>query len=351
MPANPDYFTVTSDGIGSIGVDYVDLNTDPDEAIVYAFVDFKPRLPEGFTIWASGLTPPRGIILDDVRARFSPEDGKLRTIIAGPVNEKQTVTIAGDGTLTFSGQTTATIGTSTTRDQLLAALEGLSNIAVGDVFVSGATVNEKQTITIGGGATGGTFPLTFDGQTTSPELTRNATPSLVKAALQALSNIGSGDVSVTGPTGGPWIVEFTGALAGTNVPQMTTSAANLTGGTPTAAVTTTQAGSTGSPFTVTFQGAYAGTDVPVMVGTGGVSVSTSTGGTAALGVKLVANTTLIDLDELIYDVEFEVPDDQLDDTEDGRIVKPFAIEAPTTAGQTVDLATVTKLPHRSELGI
>ena len=351
MPASPDTFTVTSDGIGAIGIDYVDIGTEPDEDVIYAFVWFKPRLDKGTVVWAPGLTPPRGIVLDDVRARFAPEDGKLRTIVGKPTNEKQTVTITGSGTLTFSGQTTASLGTTTTAAQLQTALENLSNINPGDVFVSGTTQNEKQTITIGGGATGGTFPLTYAGQTTSPQLSRNATASLVKAALQSLSNIGSGGVSVTGPTGGPWVVEFTGPLAGTDVALMTTSAASLTGGTPTATVTTTTPGSTGSPFTVTFQGQYAGTDVPAMTTTGSVAVATTTAGTADLGVKLVANTALLDLDELIYDVEFDVPDDGLDDTTDDRILRPFAIAAPTTTGQTLDLATVAKLPHRSELGI
>jgi hypothetical protein len=351
MPASPDTFLVTSSGVGAIGIDYVDPNTEPDESIIYAFVWFKPRLEPGTVIWAPGLTPPRGIIIDDIRARFSPEDGRLRTIVGKPTNEKQTVTIASSGTLTYSGQTTTSVGTTTTPAQLQAALEALSNISVGDVFVSGATVNEKQTITIGGGATGGTFPLTLDGNTISPQLSRNATASLVKAALQLLPNIGEGGCSVTGPTGGPWIVEFTGPLAGQNVNQMTTSAASLTGGTPTATVTTTTPGSTGSPFTVSFIGALAASDVPQMTSTGGVTVTTATPGTADLGVKLVANTALLALDDLIYDIEFDVPDDGLDDTTDDRILRPFAIAAPETTGVTIDLATVTKLPHRSELGI
>lgn len=350
MPSNPDFFLVTCDGIGAIGIDYVDPNTDPDEDVVYAFVWFKPRLPKGTVIWAPGLTPPRGIMLDNVRGRFSPEDGRLRTIVAQSLNEKQDITVTGDPfTLTFSGQTTADIAEAATPAQVQAALEALSNINPGDVFVSGHTTNEKQTITIGGGATSGTFPLTFDGETTAVEISRNANAGLVKAALQSLPNIGQGGVAVAGPSGGPWVVEFTGPLAGQNINLLTSSPANLTGGTPTIDIETTIAGSTGNPFAVTFQGQYETVDVPVMSATN-ATITTRQAGTPDLGVKLVANTALLSLDELIYDVEFDVPDL---DTDDGnnRKVLPFAIEAPTTTGQTIDLASATRLPHRSELGI
>lgn len=356
MPASPDTFTVTCNGIGAIGIDHVDPNTDPDEDIVYAFVWFRPRLDPGTVIWASGLTPPRGIQLDDIKARFSPEDGKLRTIIAGPVNEKQTITITGSPTggswpLTFDGQTVTGIAHNAAPLAVQNALESLPNIAVGDVYISGAATNEKQTITIGGGATDGNFKIAFNGSPPSGFIPRNANSATVQGILQALSTIGSGGCSVTGAIGGPWTVEFTGPLAGADLPQMTGDATDLIGGTPTVNIATTVQGSSGGPYTVTFQGAYAGTDVPLLSSSGAsltpsgdVLIEPVTEGTQDLGVKLVANTSLIDLDELIYDIDFEIP-------ESDRIIKPFAILAPTTTAQTVDLATVTKLPHRSELGI
>jgi hypothetical protein len=266
------------------------------------------------------------------------------------LNEKQRITVTGDPfTLTFDGQPTGSLAEASTPAQVLTALEALSNIEPGDVFVSGQTQNEKQTITIGGGATGGTFPLTFDGETTAP-ISRNANAGLVKAALQYLPNIGQGGVAVAGPSGGPYVVEFTGPLAGTNVAQMTSSAASLTGGTPTIGVTTTIAGSTGSPFTVTFQGQYETVDVPVMTATN-ATIETVQPGTPDLGVKLVANTALLALDELIYDVEFDVPDDTDNDLDDNRKILPFAISADVDANTVINLATVERLPHRSELGI
>jgi hypothetical protein len=45
-----DYFTITSNGIGAVGIDYVDADDLPDEHIIYAFVDFVPRLPKGTVI-------------------------------------------------------------------------------------------------------------------------------------------------------------------------------------------------------------------------------------------------------------------------------------------------------------
>lgn len=96
-----------------------------------------------------------------------------------------------------------------------------------------AAVNEVQRVAIQGNATGGTFTLTYAGQTTSA-IAWNASTSTVATALIALSNIGPSDVSVTGSPGA-WIVEFVGTLAGTNVAQMTatssltgTAAANVT---------------------------------------------------------------------------------------------------------------------------
>lgn len=94
---------------------------------------------------------------------------------------------------------------------------------------SGSGTNEQQTITLSGVPTGGTFTLTFSGQTTSA-IAYNASAATVDAALEALSNIGAGDVSVTGSAGGPWTVEFTNALGASNQPAMTGDGASLTGG-------------------------------------------------------------------------------------------------------------------------
>jgi len=89
-------------------------------------------------------------------------------------------------------------------------------------------------------ATGGTFTLTYSGQTTGT-IAYNATAATVELALEALSNIAVGDVDVTGATGGPFYVEFQGALAETNVAEMTITD-STTGAGHQASVTTLRAG-------------------------------------------------------------------------------------------------------------
>jgi hypothetical protein len=106
--------------------------------------------------------------------------------------------------------------------------------------------SEVQTVAITGAPTGGTFTLTFSSQTTAG-IAYNATASAVQAALQALSSIGAGNVTVTGGPGPgtAWVVTFTGTLAAADQPAMTGSATGLTGGSsPTVTITTTTAGGT-----------------------------------------------------------------------------------------------------------
>ena len=97
-----------------------------------------------------------------------------------------------------------------------------------------SNTNNPQVVTIGGSPTGGTFTLTFNGQTTAG-IAYNAAASAVQSALVAITSIGTGGASVSGSAGGPYTVTLNGAL-GNNPPLMTGSAASLTGGTPTLAV-------------------------------------------------------------------------------------------------------------------
>lgn len=98
---------------------------------------------------------------------------------------------------------------------------------------------EQQTITQGGSGLV-SYTLTFSGQTTASIL-QAATAAEVQAALEALSNINVGDVTVTGNSGGPYTVTFGGQYLGVDVPQMT---ATPTGGTGTVTIATIQAGAT-----------------------------------------------------------------------------------------------------------
>jgi hypothetical protein len=117
--------------------------------------------------------------------------------------------------------------------------------ATGITTLTGGTpANEVQTVTITGTPTGGTFSLTYNGQTAAG-IAYNAAASAVQTALQGLSTIGSGNATVTGGPGPgtPYVVTFVGTLSNTNVAVMT-AAGSFTGGTtPAIAVTTTTPGS------------------------------------------------------------------------------------------------------------
>lgn len=109
-----------------------------------------------------------------------------------------------------------------------------------NVVADGAS--EVQTVTITGTPTGGTFTLTWDGQTTAA-IAYNATAAAVQSALRALSNMPESGVTVTGGPGPgtPYVVTFYDQV---NVAQMTATG-SFTGGTsPAVSVATTVGGGT-----------------------------------------------------------------------------------------------------------
>lgn len=255
-------------------------------------------------------------------------------------NEIQQVLISGTATggtftLTFDGQTTGVIAYNAAASAVETALEALSNID--DVTVTGsaggpwdvefkglylntdvalmtgdgssitkassgysvdvsttrnavAGVNEQQTVTIPSGVTGGTFTLTYSGQTTGT-IAYNAAASAVETALEALSNIDA--VAVTGSSGGPWVVEFQGTLAATDVALMTADGSSLVSSNNTVSVATDQQGgpfslgdenefTIGGARAVAIDGAYAVIGFPAGSGGGIARVYLRTGQTWAL---------------------------------------------------------------------
>jgi hypothetical protein len=112
-----------------------------------------------------------------------------------------------------------------------------------DGFTLTPGTNEVQTITTTGTPTGGTFKLTFYGEQTGT-IVWNASAAVIVAALEALPNIGTGNVTATGgplPTG--VAVTFKGPWASQDVPLMTADYTLLTGGTtPTVAIAATTPG-------------------------------------------------------------------------------------------------------------
>jgi hypothetical protein len=82
-------------------------------------------------------------------------------------------------------------------------------------------------------STGGTYTLTFRGQTTTP-LAFNASCEQIETALEALATIGPGNVAVAPEASGDvvrCIVTFAGALFQKTVPQLRGDGSELTGGT------------------------------------------------------------------------------------------------------------------------
>ncbi len=105
-----------------------------------------------------------------------------------------------------------------------------------------ASPSEVQTIVVD--ATGGTFTVSFDGETTAA-IAANVTAATVLAALELLSTINSGDLSIVrsgSANAYTYTLTFAGRYLGLNVPAVTTGAGSLTGGAGTAVVATTTAG-------------------------------------------------------------------------------------------------------------
>jgi uncharacterized repeat protein (TIGR01451 family) len=171
--------------------------------------------------------------------------------------------LSGTFTLTVNGQTTGALPFDATAAQVQAALQALSTVGAGNVTVTGdivthfitfagsargpqalsgagtgevlvfvvlvtaaaPPVNQVETVALSN-ATGGTYTLTFNGQTTGA-LAFNAPVTQVQAALQGLSTVGFGNVTVTGSPAS-YTITFVGALGGAPQPAISASS-QLTG--------------------------------------------------------------------------------------------------------------------------
>lgn len=116
----------------------------------------------------------------------------------------------------------------------------LAKITATGLYVPYAgTASEVQTLTRT--STGGTITLAFDGSAASATIPATAagfTAAATQTALEGLSTINPGDVTVTGAAGGPLTVTFGGRYLGQNVPQLVVDNTSATGGTIVAATTT-----------------------------------------------------------------------------------------------------------------
>jgi len=146
------------------------------------------------------------------------------------------------GTITFSGYKPdgTALGSSPTADLTMPVT---ASTTMNDILTwlntdeGTAAVDEVQTIS--STATGGTFTLSFGGQTTGA-LTWDDTAADIQTALEALSTIGAGNVTCGGgPLPANVTVSFAGGtLAGQDVATITVDNASMTGGTASVAETT-----------------------------------------------------------------------------------------------------------------
>ena len=116
--------------------------------------------------------------------------------------------MVGDETPTKNSQVSAgyevATGTpGTTGDEMVAAHASLTgstdaaSLTVGSPLTVSISEGETQTLVPDAQATGGHFHITYDGQTTG-EIVYNAATSVIDTAIEALSNVAVGDVTVGG---------------------------------------------------------------------------------------------------------------------------------------------------------
>ncbi len=190
------------------------------------------------------------------------------------INEVQTIELEGGATggtftLTLEGQTTGPIPYNADAVTLYAKIAALPVVGLADAEVDVQfTQNCEQQIFLVGEPTAGTFTLTLDGHTTDP-IPYNAGNFRVANALAKLPNIGPFAISVSGSPpfkgGGPWTVKFQNTLAGVNINPITGDAGGLSGGAGIA-VSVKRTKVGGRRYRITFRNRLGGANVGQFVG-------------------------------------------------------------------------------------
>ena len=153
----------------------------------------------------------------------------------------------GQGNVYVAGPATATAGSFLLVFRNNLGGQSLPQITANNVNLAGTTPAVSSTLLqLGGGdntqnitlssATSGTFTLTVNNQTTAP-LAFNATTAQVQAALQALPGVGANNVVISGTAGASYNVAFVGDLAFHGVPQITATSSLNAGATITSTTT------------------------------------------------------------------------------------------------------------------
>jgi hypothetical protein len=213
---------------GSLGI-----ATDPVSGNIYA-IDNQNRRINKFTIWGQFIEAFGGGVVNGGATGIGTLGAGSTIVSAVSTTTKAFVPgMAIEGTGIAPATTIASVDNSTLTlsRPATAAATGAATALTSPEAAGNVPTNELQRITVT--ATAGAFklrfrtplPADFVGQTTT-SLPYNAAAAEVQSALEALSNIGAGNVAVTsanpggeaGVPGGPYTVEFKGArFADTNV--------------------------------------------------------------------------------------------------------------------------------------
>lgn len=192
--------TATLVAMGAVGVD------DADAA---------PKTVSGF--WPSAASP---------------------SSLTGSFSQPRGVAVSVSGAGAADPGDVYVVDNTNNRVQVFSAAGAFKFMLGRDVLKPGAAgnvaSNDRQTVTVNGGPTAGSFTLALNAMSTTPIAFNapaadpgTAAVDSVEEALEGLSNVGAGNVAVSGPAGGPWTVEFVGAMADSEVPQLTASGSGL----------------------------------------------------------------------------------------------------------------------------
>ena len=189
--------------------------------------------PTGAFLTSIAAAAPCGLAVDSHGSVYAVTAGNVVKYEpnGGPYPPTAATTYGAPVTFDSSGEATA-VAVNPADDRVYVASPSVVTVYNSDGSVN--QVNEVQRLAIS--CTGGSYRLSFKGQQTGPiacnaPATDPGTPGVVDSiqeALEALSTIGAGNVSVGGAF--PTLVTFTGALAHTDVPPLVADASGLTGG-------------------------------------------------------------------------------------------------------------------------
>jgi len=135
------------------------------------------------------------------------------TLAYNPGSGSTTLNIPAISQSTVGGSTTANL-TGFAEANFTKSQSAQDSMLKVDGFPSTSAVAEVQKLTTTSAATAGTFTLTYDGYTTAA-LAYNATTAQIQSALEALPNLNTGDITVSGKRldqGGDTIFTFSNTL-------------------------------------------------------------------------------------------------------------------------------------------